>query len=246
MKTRKFTLKIWNKINSFCAGKKLCKRGDNILLGISGGPDSMLMLDYFAKMRRPKGFNIFACHLNHRTRGKESNADEIFARKMCAEYGVPFISARKDIPALAKKTKESVERAARRERYKFFHRAARKFNCNLVATAHHSDDNIETIFLNMIRGINSRGLSGIPEKRKFSKTGETTVIRPLLSVSRSEIETYLKINRIPYRKDITNDDEKHTRNWIRKTLVPLIEKKQPKFKEHLLEMSSNLRAQLKK
>jgi len=242
MKNKKITLKIWNEINSFCSKNALYKKGDNILLGVSGGPDSMLMLDYFAKMRRVKKINVFACHLNHGIRGKESDKDEKFTATMCKKYGIAFLSTRISVSRAALKRRKSLEHAARNERYKFFARTARKLGCQLIATAHHSDDNTETILLNLIRGTNTKGLAGIPAKRvlKSGNGHSLLIIRPLLSLRKKEIENYLKANKIPFRKDKTNEDEKYTRNWIRKKLLPLIESKQPKFRKHLLRISAGI------
>ena len=118
----------------------------------------------------------------------------------------------------------------------------------LVATAHHSDDHAETILVNLLRGTEPKGLLGIPVKRPLCAKGKNRVslIRPLLAVSRSEIEVYLKANALPSRKDHTNDDEYYTRNWIRKTLLPLMLKKQPRLREHLCELSEKLSRALAK
>jgi tRNA(Ile)-lysidine synthase len=116
-----------------------------------------------------------------------------------------------------------------------------------VATAHHSDDHTETILLNLLRGTEPKGLLGIPARRELCRKGKFRVdlIRPMLAVSRREIEAYVAANGLPSRKDHTNDDEHYTRNWIRKTLLPLLEKKQPRIREHLAELSQKLSLALK-
>lgn len=234
---KKITLNFWNKIDNFIRKNSLIGKYKSVLIGLSGGPDSMALLHYFIKKR--KDVNIVACHINHKIRGKESDSDADFVKKYCAENKIKLICKEIDIPRIAKKNKKNIEHVARQERYKFFTKTALKENCNLIATAHHLDDHIETILLNLLRGETLKGLSGIPFKRKIAEN--LFVIRPLMAVTKKEILDYLKANEIKYRKDHTNEDEKYTRNWIRKKLLPMLEEKQPKIKEHLLKISNELR-----
>ena len=239
---RTATLRLWDKINSLSRRYGLFKKGDSILLAVSGGPDSVVMLDFFAKHARRRGIRLYVAHLNHCLRGKAADADENFVKELGLSYGLETVTAKIDVPGLAKKTKRSAEHAAREARYGFLLKTALKKKCSLVATAHHSDDHAETVMLNLMRGTEPKGLLGIPVKRQMGGKGTKSVfvIRPLLAVNRKEIMEYARLNRLPFRNDKTNEDEKHTRNWLRKTLLPLIERKQPRFRLRLLEFSEKL------
>jgi tRNA(Ile)-lysidine synthase len=181
-------------------------------------------------------------HLNHGLRAAAADADENLVKKLGRAYRLETVTARSDVQGLAEKQKRSVEHAAREARYSFLLKTAFKKKCSLVATAHHCDDHAETVMLNLLRGTEPKGLLGIPVKRRMSakKRKSVFVIRPMLAVSRKEIMEYIRVNRLPFRKDKSNDDEKYTRNWLRKTLLPLIERKQPRFRPHLLELSGKL------
>jgi len=239
---RSFTLKLWDKINSLCRKQRLFKEKDSILLAVSGGPDSVMMLDFFSKLAAKRRLNLTIAHLNHKIRGAASDKDEAFVKRLGAAYGLETVTGTADVPAAAKRFKISVEHAARRFRYDFLVKLALKKKYSLVATAHHADDHIETVLLNLIRGTEPKGLLGIPAKRPLYIKGarKVFVIRPMLAVARNEIMAYLKLNGLPHRRDESNENEKYTRNWLRKTLLPLIEKKQPQFRAHILEMSAKL------
>jgi len=243
MLTRKaVTLNLWNRVIANARRRRLFRDGDSILLAVSGGPDSVVLLDFFAGQARAHRLKLHICHINHKLRGGFADADAAFVKKLGAEYkiGASILSA--DVKALAKKHGVSIEHAARNARYRLLSGTALKKGCRLVATAHHADDHAETILLNLLRGTEPKGLLGIPERRELCRKGRTKVdlIRPLLAVSRREIEAYLKANGLPSRKDHTNDDEYYTRNWIRKTLLPLMLRKQPRLREHLAELSAKL------
>jgi len=233
---KKITLNFWNKIDRFIKENNLIKEKGNIIIALSGGPDSMALLHYFLKKR--KDLKIIACHLNHSIRGKKADKDANFVRKYCQKENIKLIEKKIDIPYIAKKNRENIEHIARKKRYEFLINTAIKEKAKLICTAHHLDDNAETILLNLLRGTNIKGLKGIPIKRKISNS--ISIIRPMLAVTKKEIFDYLKANEIKYRLDHTNEDEKYTRNWIRKKLIPMIEKKQPRFKEHLLNISKSL------
>jgi len=241
------TLRLWEKINAGARKYDLFKEKDAVLLAVSGGPDSVTMLDFFAKQARKRRLILLIAHLNHKIRGKNSDKDEAFVKKLGRTYGIETVTGRTDVPALAKRRKTGIEHAARLARYEFLTKLALKRKFRLIATAHHADDHAETFLLNLLRGTEPKGLLGIPVKRVLCGKGAAavSVIRPLLQVTRAEIMEYMKLNRLPHRKDESNEDEKYRRNWLRKTLIPLIEKKQPRFKAHLAELSAKLARQLK-
>lgn len=247
MKDKAVTLGLWNRVWAGARRRRLFRDGDSILLAVSGGPDSVVLLDFFAAQARGHRLKLHVCHINHKLRGRLAGADAAFVKKLAAGYGLGASILSADVKALAKRHGKSVEHAARDARYRLLSATALKKNCRLVATAHHGDDHAETVILNLLRGTEPRGLLGIPEKRELCRRGGTRVelIRPLLAVSRKEIEEYLEANGLRSRKDHTNDDEKYTRNWIRKTLLPLMLKKQPRLREHLAELSAKLSPLLK-
>lgn len=239
-------MSLWNKVLAQARARELFKDGDSILLAVSGGPDSVVMLDFFSGQARSRRLKLYICHINHKLRGKLADADAAFVKKLGAEYGLETVILSADVKALAKKSGTSIEHAARNARYRLLSETALKKKCGLVATAHHSDDQAETIILNLLRGTEPKGLLGIPAKRELVRgRKKLQLIRPMLAVSRLEIEAYLEANVLPSRKDHTNDDEYYTRNWIRKTLLPLMLKKQPRLREHLGELSAKLANLLK-
>ncbi|HCC48663.1 MAG TPA: tRNA lysidine(34) synthetase TilS [Elusimicrobia bacterium] len=240
------TLNFWNRVTANARRRHLFHDGDSILLAVSGGPDSVAMLDYFAGQARAHRLKLHICHINHKLRGRLADRDAAFVKKLGAGYSIETTILSADVKALAKKSGTGIEHAARNARYALLSKTALKKKCRLVATAHHADDHAETMILNLLRGTEPKGLLGIPERRELCRSGGTRVelIRPFLAVSRREIEEYIKFNALPSRKDHTNDDEHYTRNWIRGTLLPLMLKKQPRLREHLAELSGKLAALL--
>lgn len=242
------TLNFWNRVYENARRRRLFRDGDSILLAVSGGPDSVVMLDFFSGQARKHRLKLSLCHINHKLRGRLADADAAFVKRLGAEYGLETSILSADVKKLAKAHGKSVEHAARDARYRLLSKTALKRRCALVATAHHADDHAETMLLNLLRGTEPKGLLGIPERRELCRKGKLKVelIRPLLAVSRREIEEYLKANALKSRKDHTNEDEHYTRNWIRKTLLPLMLKKQPRLREHLAELAAKLSPLLKK
>ncbi|HNW45602.1 MAG TPA: tRNA lysidine(34) synthetase TilS [Elusimicrobiales bacterium] len=236
------TLKLWNKVMASARRRQLFPDGAAVLLAVSGGPDSVVMLDFFAGQARARRLRLCVCHINHKLRGAAADADAAFVKKLGAEYGLETVILSADVKKLAARAGMGIEQAARTARYRLLSAAALKKKCGFVATAHHSDDHAETMLLNLLRGTEPKGLLGIPAERELCRRGKFKVklIRPMLAVSRKEIEAYLKANALPSRKDHTNDDEHYRRNWIRKTLLPLLETKQPRLREHLADLSAKL------
>lgn len=184
-----------------------------VLLALSGGADSSALLDALCEM----GVRLSAAHVNHCIRGDEADRDEEFCKNLCRERGVELFLLREDVPARAKESGESVEEAARRIRYAFFERVMSERGIPVLATAHNADDNAETVLLNLVRGSGSRGACGIPRTRELSCG---TLVRPILSVSRDQIERYCAERSLSYVTDSTNLSDDYARNRIRHKVLP--------------------------
>lgn len=196
----------------------LFTREDRLLLAVSGGVDSMVMLALAAEA----GYRIGVAHCNFSLRGTESDEDEVLVGETAARYGVPCYNRRFDTKAEMERTGESMEMAARRLRYAWFEELCATEGYTAVAVAHQADDSIETFFINLLRGTGLRGLTGITRQRG-------RIVRPLLFATRKEIVEYAVANRIAYREDSSNRSTKYLRNKIRLGLVPRIREINPQF-----------------
>lgn len=196
--------------------------GASVLVGLSGGPDSVCLLHVLAALAAERGWALSAGHLNHCTRGEQSDRDEALAREVCESLGLPFTLRRVDVPRIAKRNGESIETAARLERYQFFRDLAEARGVQAVALAHNADDQVETILFRILRGTGLRGLSGIPARRPLYRGAKALVVRPLLGVSREEILSFLKARGLRYRLDKSNYQSRHARNELRHKLLPLL------------------------
>lgn len=199
----------------------LIQNGDKIVLGVSGGPDSIAMLDILNEIRIDKtnnlDFNIVVAHVNHMIR-EEAEEDLEFVKNFCNKIGVEFYSKSIDIQKIANNNKIGTEEAGRNARYEFFDEILEKTNSNKIAIAHNKNDKVETIIMNMLRGSGIAGLKGI-EPIKNNK-----YIRPLIECERYEIENYCKEKNIEARIDRTNFENIYTRNKIRNIIIPYIKK----------------------
>ena len=231
-----FKAATWQTLIRFERENAFFKPKDKVLIGLSGGADSVALLHFLKQLSVKKYFSVYACHVNHGLR-KAAARDADFARKISAELGVPFILKKVNVKALAKKERLSTEHAARKARYSAFEDAAKKYGCNKIALAHHLDDNAETILLNILRGTKAKGLLGIPPRRFL---GKREIVRPFLCITRQEVLNYIKEHKLAFVEDETNLDDIYTRNWVRQKLLPLLETKQPKIRQHLLLISRDL------
>ena len=211
----------------------LINPNDKILVGFSGGSDSVLLTLLLLKFQNTlKIKEIVLAHLNHLLRGEDSFKDEQFCEEFAKKYNLKIFTKRVDIRNIAEKEKKSIEEVAREERYKFFNEILEKENLNKVATGHHLSDLAETMTLWFIQG-NKKGLKGFKAK-------EGNIIRPLIFIKKEEIESYLKQNKIPYRIDITNIETKYLRNKVRHEIIPKMKEINPSLEESLLRLSNFL------
>ena len=189
--------------------EQMLQQGDRIAVGLSGGADSVALLHFLKEMRGEWELTLTACHINHTLRGAESDRDEAFVRELCRQWNIPLTVVREDVAGLAKEWGLSVEEAARKVRYQAFE----KLDVDHIATAHTLSDNLETILLNLVRGTGLRGLCGIPSVRG-------KIIRPLLGVTRSQVEDYCSQHHLSYVTDSTNLQQDYTRNRLRHQIIP--------------------------
>lgn len=204
------------KIFDFVTKYKLVEDGDKIVLGVSGGPDSICMLDILHKVSKKINFKIVVAHINH---GLRENAilDEKFVEEFCNQRDIEFFVKHADVAKESKEQKRGLEETGRIVRYDFFDEISEKVGGNKIAIAHNENDNVETVIMNLLRGTGIRGLVGMEKKTK-------KYIRPLIETKRFEIEAYLAQNNIIARHDESNDENIYTRNKIRNLVLPYIEK----------------------
>jgi tRNA(Ile)-lysidine synthase len=210
----------------------LKKPGEPLLIGVSGGPDSVALLHALVKL----GYRPHVCHLNHRWRGVASDADAAFVRALAVKLGLPVTIGSRKVP--------HTEAAARQARQEFFERVAKKTGIRTLALAHTADDQVETFLLRLLRGAGTTGLGAMwPERR----IGKLRVVRPMLEVSRKEVLKYLSAEGLKYREDASNADRRFLRNRLRHELLPLLERDyNPGIRSVLRRTAEILRAEAAK
>jgi len=206
--------------------QRLFEAGETVVVAVSGGADSVALLDILCSLPDEK-LRLVVAHLNHGLRGADSDGDEEFVRQLAARYGLPFELQRADVAGLAQSCRLSLEDAGRRARYLFLAEAAKAHGAASIALAHHRDDQAETVLIRLLRGAGGAGLSAM------GSSSQGGLKRPLLQVSRAEIELYLKGRGLGYRTDASNADTAILRNSIRHELIPFLKRYNPKISERL-------------
>ena len=194
---------------------KLIESGDKIVIAVSGGPDSMCLLDVLRKLKEKLKIEIVVAHVNHSIR-EEADSETLYIKEYCNKHDIEIYIKKENVIELAKKDKIGLEEEGRKVRYKFFDEVLEKANANKIAIAHNMNDKAETVLMNIIRGSGSLGLKGIEPKR------DEKYIRPLIEIQRSEIEEYCRINKLDPKHDKSNDDNTYTRNRVRNVLIPFL------------------------
>lgn len=225
--------KIYETVINFIKKHNLIENNSKLLIALSGGPDSVFALHFFHQFKNKYKAELIAAHVNHNLRGNDSEQDQIFCEKICNELKIPIFIKSVEVEKFARKNNQSIEEAARNLRYNFFEEISNHEKVDYIITAHNSDDNTETILLNLIKGTGLSGLSGIPVKRG-------KIVRPILSLSKKEIVEFLELNKINFRIDKSNYENDFERNKLRNIVIPEIEKINPSLNSTLRNFSNNI------
>ena len=206
-------MNLLEKFKDYTKQQNLFQAKDTLLLAVSGGVDSVVLCE----LCRQAGFDFAIAHCNFQLRGEDSNRDEAFVKSLSEKYGVAFHVISFDTNAIAKQKKKSVEEVARDLRYAWFEKERIDNSYNYIVTAHHADDNVETVLMNFFRGTGIKGLHGIlPKKNK--------IIRPLLFVHKKTLQQFATENNLTFVTDYTNEQNDFTRNYFRNELIPTVKK----------------------
>ena len=230
------TIKIYKhflkKADDTARKEGMFSKGDRVLVGVSGGPDSIALLLFLLEIKGQYSLDIGIAHLNHMLRGDEADRDEGFVNKLASSRNITCYIEKKDVAAYAKENKLSIEDSARQVRYSFLQDTLKEHKYTKIALGHNNDDNAELILMNILRGSGPKGLAGIPPVR------ESIIVRPLIKIPKQEIISFLDSIGQEYMIDSSNNENIYLRNSIRNSLIPLIEKKyNPKIKESLIRLS---------
>ena len=218
-----------SKVKKYIQDNMLLADKARVIIGVSGGADSMALLDILHHL----GYECIVAHCNFHLRGQESYRDEYFVEKVATKYKFEYVSANFDTKKYIEEESISLEMAARELRYAWFEKIRKEYKAEKIAVAHHQDDSVETVLINLIRGTGIRGLSGIPPING-------KVIRPLLCIFREDILQYLKVRHIGFVEDSTNKEDIYTRNKIRLNVIPLLKTINPSVVQAIQKTSENL------
>lgn len=225
------------KVKNYIIEKNMIKKGDKILIALSGGPDSIALTHVLYTLKEYFDIQLFAAHINHCVRGHEADEDEDYAKEFCGRLNIPFFSLRIDINKLAKNKGISTEMAGREARYDFFNKVKKENNIDKIALAHNSNDQAETLLMRIMRGTGIQGLIGIKPVR------DEYYIRPILCIDRTKIEEYCQGNNLMPRIDKTNLETIYSRNKVRLELIPYIK---DNFNEDIVDTLNRLSETIEK
>ena len=224
------------RVESFLAEQGLLT-GAGIVVGLSGGADSVCLLCVLHDIAEKHGFPLRALHVHHGLRGETADRDAAFCEELCKKLGVPLRTERVDVKALSVAASIGTEEAGRLARYRLFEEEAARTGAAAVALAHHKDDNAETVLFRMCRGTGIKGLCGIPAVSRPFADGDVVLVRPLMAFSREEITEELAKRGVSWVTDETNEEDTYTRNFLRNRVMPLLKEVNPEVAEHLLSLS---------
>jgi tRNA(Ile)-lysidine synthase len=216
------TIDLCQEVEKAILREQLLADNERVLVAVSGGVDSMVLLDLLQRLAGSHGWSLALAHFNHQLRGREANADERLVERTAARLGLPFHAGRADVRSLARRARVSVEMAARQSRHEFLARTARKCRSRKVALAHHADDQVELFFLRLLRGAGPEGLAGMSAIGPSPVDAGVRLIRPVLELARAQLLQYANERGIHFRQDATNKETDYERNRIRHKLLPFL------------------------
>ncbi|WP_141524936.1 tRNA lysidine(34) synthetase TilS [Bacillus sp. AFS018417] len=225
------------KVDAFVERHDLLEAHSTVVVGVSGGPDSLALFFYLLEKREEKQLQIVVAHVDHMFRGEESQEDLQFVKQLCDNLNVTCETTQIDVTRYQKQNRMSAQVAARECRYAFLERIMRKYNAQYLALGHHGDDQVETILMRLVRGSTPQGYAGILAKRAFNKG---FLIRPLLAVTKEEILDYCNRKDVEPRIDPSNTKETYTRNRLRKHVLPHLKQENPNVHERFQAFSTSM------
>lgn len=226
-----------SRVESRIRGTSLLRDGQRILLAVSGGVDSMVLLALLFKLSKLHRWKLTVAHFNHQLRGAESDADERLVRKTAGKLRLPFVAGRADVRAASRKNGTSLEMAARQLRHDFLAGTAVKLKIPIVALAHHADDQVELFFLRLLRGAGGDGLAGMKWSNPSPSSPKVRLVRPLLDVSKADLEKFAREQKLRFSEDSTNASIDIQRNRLRHELIPLLTKHyQPALAKNIVKL----------
>lgn len=224
-------------VKRFIDKHQLLKQHATVLIGVSGGPDSMALLHYLHENKDLWNLRIIALTVDHQLRGEESQEDVTYVKEMCQRWGITYVEGSLDVPTYQQEKKIGTQLAARQLRYKFFAEQMDKYQADYLALGHHGDDQVETMVMSLVRSSSTIGLSGIPVKRSFASG---LIIRPFLCLTKAHIEKYCDHHHLHPRIDLSNEDTSYTRNYFRKHIIPIIKEQNHNIHTTMQQLSEAL------
>ena len=225
------------KVLQFIDSEHLVNEGNRLLIACSGGVDSMALLTFFDKYKKMLGIELFVAHVDHMLRGEQSAGDRMFVEQFCGSRNIPCFSTAIPIPQLLAERGGNSQAVCRKERYAFFTAIMQEQAIDTLVTAHHADDQLESILMGLAKAGTVTGMQGIHVKRLFTKG---IIIRPFLMVTKDEIREYLQKSGVNFREDVSNAKDNYTRNRFRHHVVPLLKAENEFIAQHATKFSMQL------
>ena len=219
---------MYKKIKQYCEKHGMLEQDSRVVIGISGGPDSVCLLDFLCELKKERNLSLYVVHVHHGLRGESADQDEQFVRNLCKQYEVPYYCFYEKVKERADREKISIEEAGRLCRYEKMEQVRKETKSDYIAVAHHANDQAETILFHLVRGSGIEGLKGISPKREH-------IIRPFLNVTKQEILEQLKKKHLSYRIDETNEEIVYTRNKIRHQWIPMMQQVNEEAVQHICQ-----------
>jgi tRNA(Ile)-lysidine synthase len=242
MRRREFAAQVWSKLVAFDKRHALLPAGARVLAGVSGGPDSVALAHWLSVQKRRKGLDVALLHVHHGLRGRAADRDAAFVLELGRKLGLPASVAKADVKGLARRRRSGLEDAGRKARYDALAKAAKRGRRSVVCVGHQLDDQAETVLLHALRGTSLAGLGAMAPVRPLAPG--VALARPLLPLTRREVMAYLKVHGLDWREDASNASEAFERNWVRRRLLPLLERRRPGAAQRLAAMAEQVRAAL--